>query len=157
MKKLLKVLFISILCISFIGCTNSNTKGNELKEGLTAMDVVKNVEEKAPMQMPMELDEEMAKDLAYLNLEDVEDFGIIKAMIINSADMAVVVKAKDGKIDSVKASLQKMLDTERENAYLPDQKEKLEKAIFKEKGNYVILLVNKDVKAAEAAVDEFFE
>ena len=97
MKKLLKVLFISILCISFIGCTNNKTKGNELKEGLTAMDVVKNVEEKAPMQMPMELDEEMAKDLAYLNLEDVEDFGIIKAMIINSADMAVVVKAKDGK------------------------------------------------------------
>ena len=141
MKKLLKVLFISILCISFIGCTNSNTKGNELKEGLTAMDVVKNVEEQAPMQMPMELDEEMAKDLAYLN----------------SADMAVVVKAKDGKIDTVKTSLQKMIDTERENAYLPDQKEKLEKAIFKEKGNYVILLVNKDVKAAEAAVDECFE
>lgn len=157
MKKLLKTLSLSLLCIALIGCTSNNTKGTELKDGLTAMDVVRNVEDKAPMQMPMELDEEMAKDLAKLNLEDVEDYGIIKAMIINSADMAVVVKAKEGKIESVKASLQEMLDTERENAYLPDQKEKIENAIFKEKGNYVILLVNKDVKAAEAAVDECFE
>ena len=157
MKKLLKTLSLSLLCIALIGCTSNNTKGTELKDGLTAMDVVRNVEDKAPMQMPMELDEEMAKDLAKLNLEDVDDYGIIKAMIINSADMAVVVKAKEGKIESVKASLQEMLDTERENAYLPDQKEKIENAIFKEKGNYVILLVNKDVKAAEAAVDECFE
>lgn len=157
MKKLLKTLSLSLLCIALIGCTSNNTKGTELKDGLTAMDVVRNVEDKAPMQMPMELDEEMAKDLAKLNLEDVEDYEIIKAMIINSADMAVVVKAKEGKIESVKASLQEMLDTERENAYLPDQKEKIENAIFKEKGNYVILLVNKDVKAAEAAVDECFE
>ena len=157
MKKLIRVLSISLLCIVFVGCTNTKTKGNELKAGLTAMDVVKNVEEKAPMQMPMELDEEMAKDLAKLNLEDVEDYGIIKAMIMNSADMAVVVKAKEGKIESVKASLQEMLDIERENAYLPDQKEKIENAIFEEKGNYVILLVNYDVKAAKAAVDECFE
>ena len=50
-----------------------------------------------------------------------------------------------------------MLDTERENAYLPDQKEKIENAILTEKGNYVILLVNADVKAAEEAVNECFQ
>ncbi len=157
MKKLLKTLGLSLLCIALIGCTSNNTKGTELKDGLTAIDVVKNVEDKAPMQMPMELDEEMAKDLANLNLDDVEDYGIIKAMIINSADIAAVVKAKEGKLESVKASLQQMLDTERNNAYLPDQKEKIENSIFMEKGNYVILLVNYDVQAAKKAVEECFQ
>lgn len=157
MKKLLKVLSLSLLCFVFIGCTSNKTKGTELKDGLTAMDVVNNVEEKAPMQMPMELNEEMAKDLANLNLDDVEDYGIIKAMVINSADIAAVVKAKEGKIEAVKSSLQQMLDTERNNAYLPDQKEKIENAILMEKGNYVILLVNEDVKAAQNAVDECFQ
>jgi hypothetical protein len=154
MKRLIKSLSILLLCTSFVACGGSN--GTELKAGLTAKDVVTKVEENAPMQMPMELDEEMVTDLAYLNLDDVEDFAITKAMIINSADMAAVVKAKDGKVESVKAALQEMLDTEINNAYLPDQKEKLENAILTEKGNYVILLVNEDVKAAEEAVNECF-
>lgn len=156
MKRLIKSLSILLLCTSFVACTGSNTNGAELKDGLTAKDVVTKVEENAPMQMPMELDEEMATDLAYLNLEDVEDFAITKAMIMNSADITAVVKAKDGKVQSIKESLQKMLDTEINNAYLPDQKEKLENAILTEKGNYVILLVNEDVKAAEEAVNECF-
>ena len=62
-----------------------------------------------------------------------------------------------GKVESVKATLQGMLDTEKNNAYLPDQKEKIEKAILTEKGNYVILLINADIKAAEEAVNECFE
>ena len=60
-------------------------------------------------------------------------------------------------MEAVKATLQEMLDTEKNNAYLPDQKEKVENAILKEKGNYVILLINADVKAAESAVDECFK
>ena len=156
MKKIIKILTLSLFCTTFIACGSSKT-GTELKSGLTAKDVVAKVEEKAPMQMPMELDEEMAKDLANLNMEEVEDFAITKAAIMNSADIAAVVKAKDGKNESVKASLQQMLDTERDNAYLPDQKEKIENAILTEKGNYVVLLVNADVKAAEEAVNECFE
>ena len=155
MKKILKSLSISLLCFTFVSCGANG--GKELKDGLTAKDVVAKIEEKAPMQMPMELNDELAVDLAKLNLDDVEDYAITKAMIINSADIAAVVKAKEGKIESVKASLQEMLDIEKNNAYLPDQKEKVENAILTEKGNYVILLVNKDVKAAELAVNECFE
>ncbi|MCF0149485.1 MAG: DUF4358 domain-containing protein [Clostridium sp.] len=157
MKKFLKALSLTLLCTALIGCTSNSSKGNELKDGLTAKDVAITVSEKAPMQMAHELDEQMAVDLAFLNLDDVEDYGIIKAMIINSADITAIVKAKDGKLESVKASLQKMLDTESNNAYLPDQKEKIENAVFMEKGNYVILLVNEDVQTAKEAVEECFQ
>ena len=157
MKKIIKSLSILLLCTLFVSCGGSKSKGAELKDGLTAKDVVAKVEEKAPMQMPMELDEQMAKDLAKLNLDDVEDFAITKAMIMNSADVTAIVKAKEGKVESIKAALQEMLDTEKNNAYLPDQKEKTENAILTEKGNYVILLINEDVKAAESAVKECFK
>lgn len=156
MKKMFKTLSLLLLCFTFVACAEK-ANGTELKSGLTAKDVVTKTKKKAPMQMPMELDEEMAKDLGNLNMDDVEDFAITKAAIMNSADITAVVKAKDGKVESVKASLQQMLDTERNNAYLPDQKEKIENAILTEKGNYVILLVNADVKAAEEAVNECFE
>ena len=147
MKKLIKSFSVLLVSFALVGC-GSKSANVELKEGLTAKDVV---------QMPQEFEEQMATDIAKLNLDDVEDYAITKAMIMNSADVAAVVEAKEGKVESVKATLQGMLDTEKNNAYLPDQKEKIEKAILTEKGNYVILLINADIKAAEEAVNECFE
>lgn len=154
MKKIVKILSGILVCASLVAC---GAKGPALKEGLTAKDVVAKVEEKAPIQMPMELDEATIKDLTTLNLDDVEEYAIKKAMIMNSADVIAVVKAKDGKVESVKEALQKMLDTEKDNAYLPEQKDKVESAVLTEKGNYVILLINADIPSAEAAVNECFE
>lgn len=156
MKKLIKSLSVLLVSFALVGC-GSKDANVELKDGLTAKDVVSKVEEQAPLQMPQKFDEQMATDIAKLNLDDVEDYAITKAMIMNSADVAAVVKAKEGKVESVKATLQDMLDTEKNNAYLPDQKEKLKKAILTEKGDYVILLVNADIKAAEKAVNECFK
>jgi len=154
MKKITKLLSGILVCASLVAC---GTKGSELKEGITVADVVAKVEEKAPMQMPMKLDDSTVSDLTTINLEDVEEYAITKAMIINSADVTAIVKAKDGKVESVKSALQEMLNTEKNNAYLPDQKEKTENAILTEKGNYVILLINEDVKSAEKAVNKCFE
>lgn len=154
MKKIVKVLSGILVCASLVAC---GAKGPALKEGLTVNDVVAKVEEKAPMQMPMELDEATIKDLTTINLDDVEEYAIKKAMIMNSADVTAVVKAKDGKVESVKAALQEMLDTEKNNAYLPEQKDKVESAVLTEKGNYVILLINADIPSAEAAINECFE
>lgn len=154
MKKIAKLLSGILVCASLVAC---GAKGPALKEGLTVNDVVAKVEEKAPMQMPMELDETTIKDLTTINLDDVEGYAIKKAMIMNSADITAVVKAKDGKVESVKEALQKMLDTEKDNAYLPEQKDKVENAVLTEKGNYVILLINADIPSAEAAINECFE
>ena len=154
MKKIAKILSGILICTSLVAC---GSKGSALKDGLTAKDVVTKVVEKAPMQMPMELDDTTVSDLTTINLDDVEEYAITKAMIMNSADVTAVVKAKDGKVESVKSALQAMLDTEKNNAYLPEQKEKVENAALIEKGNYVILLINADVKAAEEAVNECFE
>ena len=154
MKKIAKLLSGILVCASLVAC---GTKSPELKEGITVKDVIAKVEEKAPMQMPMELDDTTVADLTTINLEEVEEYAITKAMIMNSADVTAIVKAKDGKVESVKAALQEMLDTEKNNAYLPEQKEKVENAVLTEKGNYVILLINADVKSAEEAVNECFE
>lgn len=154
MKKIAKILSGILICTSLVAC---GSKEPSLKDGVTVKDVVTKVVEKAPMQMPMELDDTTVSDLTTINLDDVEEYAITKAMIMNSADVTAIVKAKDGKVESVKAALQEMLDTEKNNAYLPEQKEKVENAVLIEKGNYVILLINEDVKAAEEAVNECFQ
>lgn len=154
MKKIVKLLSGILVCASLVAC---GAKGAALKDGLTAKDVVAKVEEMAPIQMPMDLDDTKVQDLTTINLDDVEEYAIKKAMIMNSADIIAVVKAKDGKVETVKAALQEMLDTEKNNAYLPEQKEKVENAVLTEKGNYVILLINADIPSAEEAVNECFE
>ena len=114
MKIITKILCGMLVCASLVAC---GSKSPSLKEGISVKDVVNNVVEKAPMQMPMELDDTTVSDLTTINLDDVEEYAITKAMIMNSADITAIVKAKDGKVESVKAALQEMLDTEKNNAY----------------------------------------
>lgn len=159
MKKLGMILLsIFTLGVIIAGCSDKSA-GNELKDNLSLKDVITKVEEAAPMQMPMEADEEMAKDIYHLNLDDIEDYYIKSAMVMNSADNTVIVKAKEGKVDDVKKSLEnRLLDVQKSfEQYLPDQKEKAANGKILVKGNYVILLINDDIKAAEKAVYSCFE
>ncbi|AYE32982.1 DUF4358 domain-containing protein [Clostridium septicum] len=159
MKKLVGIL-LSLFTFGaiFVGCSSSSS-GNELKDNLTLKNVVEKIEEVAPMQMPMEADEEMAKNIYHLNLDDVEEYYIKSAMVMNSADNTVIVKAKDSKVDNVKKSLEtRLTDVQKSfEQYLPDQKEKANKGKILTKGNYVILLINDDIKSAENAVNSCFK
>ena len=100
--------------------------------------------------MPMEPTEEEAKDIYHLNLDDVESYGIALTGRSPGVGFAMVVKAKDGKVDAVKASVDKVLEDRIGEAFYPDEKDVAEKAKVEVDGNFVSLLIFYDDVAAEA-------
>lgn len=163
MKKLLSILLATLMFGTFLtGCgSNGNDAPKEvtLKEETTIQSIVQKISDANKITMPAEADDTIAKDLFHLNLDDVEEYNIQYAMVMNSSDNIALVKAKDGKVDSVKASLETRLTDVRKSfeQYLPDQKEKANNGKVIVKGNYVMLLIVEKLDEAEKTFNESFK
>ena len=105
-------------------------------------------------------------DLLEMDLENVEEYAGQIAMTMTSADNLIAVKAKDGKVDEVKETLEKRLDYVRQSfeQYLPDQKEKAGAGKVFTIGDYVFLVIMgrmdedpvKEVSAIEEKIGGYF-
>ena len=152
----MKKVLVSLLVAAMVGATltgcGSKEQGNgsQVEQGssVSAADVVAQLKEYIPM--PMDVTEEEAKDVYHLNLDDVESYGIAITGRSPGVGFAMVVKAKEGKVDAVKASVDQVLADRVGAAFYPDEKEIAEKAKVEVDGNYVSLLIFNDDVAAEA-------
>lgn len=152
----MKKVLVSLLVAAMVGATltgcGSKAQGNgaQVEQGssVSAADVVAQLKEYIPM--PMDVTEEEAKDVYHLNLDDVESYGIAITGRSPGVGFAMVVKAKEGKVDAVKASVDQVLADRVGAAFYPDEKEIAEKAKVEVDGNYVSLLIFNDDVAAEA-------
>ena len=152
----MKKVLVSLLVAAMVGATltgcGSKEQGNgsQVEQGssVSAADVVAQLKEYIPM--PMDATEEEAKDIYHLNLDDVESYGIAITGRSPGVGFAMVVKAKEGKVDAVKASVDQVLADRVGAAFYPDEKEIAEKAKVEVDGNYVSLLIFHDDVAAEA-------
>lgn len=145
-KVLVSLLMAAVLGTSLTACssTGSDTKveqGSKEEMSITPQQFIEKLTEKELMAMPMEVDEAMATEMFHLNMDDVEEYAIAKPMMSAATSFAVVVKAKEGKVDAVKASVEKILADEVGNAFYPAQQEAAEKAQVEVKGNYVSLFI----------------
>lgn len=167
MKKILVSALIAVMVgATLTGCGNKNTgnapateQGSEQTSSVSAKDIVEKLNEEGYVRMPAEVDDTMAKDIYHLNLDDIEDYGILETQISPGPGLIVVVKAKDGKVDAVKASVEEILQDKIGNAFYPDEKEVAENAEIKVNGNLVSLfIVNSEVAAdAEAKYNELIK
>ena len=152
----MKKILVSLLVAAMVGATltgcGSKAEGNgtQVEQGssVSAADIVEQLKEYMPM--PMEPTEEEAKDIYHLNLDDVESYGIALTGRSPGVGFAMVVKAKDGKVDAVKASVDKVLEDRIGEAFYPDEKDVAEKSKVEVDGNFVSLLIFYDDVAAEA-------
>ena len=113
MKKILVSTLIAIMVgATLTGCGNSGNGNNSIQQGqqtsLSAKEIVEKLGEEELFMMPMMVEDEMAQEVYNLNLDDVVDYGILVPGITAQQDEIIVVKAKEGKVDAVKASLEKI-------------------------------------------------
>ncbi|MGL5151385.1 MAG: DUF4358 domain-containing protein [Clostridium sp.] len=96
-------------------------------------------------------DEELAKNMFHLNLDDVEEYSLNMPLMNIRCDEIDVVKAKDGKVESVKASMEKRRDdiVKQWERYLPDQYALVKESKVIVQGNYVALLIANSQEMSE--------
>lgn len=147
----MKKIFISVLAAVMIGATlmgcgakdNNGTQVEQsnVKMSMSASDMTNKLVEADMVRMPMPVDDQMANEIYHLNLDDVEEYGIAETGISPGNSAIIIVKAKEGKIDSVKESVDKILEDKIGKAFYPEEEKVVKSSEVKVKGNYVSLFV----------------
>lgn len=147
----MKKFLISVLAAAMIGATltscgakdNNGTKVEQsnINLSMSASDMTNKLVDSGMVIMPMPVDDQMAKELYHLNLDDVEEYGISETGRSPGNALIIIVKAKEGKVESVKESLDKVLEDKIGKAFYPEEKEIAESSEVKVKGNYVSLFI----------------
>ena len=149
------------------GSGSENTPSTPtLKEGVTLSSLMAELEEEYGVAMPAELDDQTMKDMMGVDVADVEEYAGSFSMVMTSADNLVGVKAKEGKVDTVKEALEGRLEFVRQSfeQYLPEQKEKAAAGKVISVGDYVFLIIAgrmdedpaAEVSAIEAKINDSF-
>ena len=163
----MKKIFVSTLIAVMIGatltgCGNKNSGNSSSVEqstqqtnSVSAKEIVEKLNEKEYVRAAAEIDDTMASEIYHLNLDDIEDYGILDTQISPGPGFIMVVKAKEGKVDEVKASVEQVLQDKIGSAFYPEEQEVSESAEVKVDGNLVSLfIVNSDVSADAQATYE---
>lgn len=168
MKKLISILTV-VMCgvVVMAGCSGKGASAStKMKDGNTVQTVIDKIVEDVGIAMPAPLDDTILQDMYYVDPADVEAYAGQLSTVMISADNIVAVHAKDGKIDTVKAALEKRLGDVRSSfeQYLPEQSVKAQKGQVIVKGNYAFLLIlgeseetyDSDMEKAVAIIDAAF-
>lgn len=163
MKKILVSTLIAVMIgATLTGCGNKNSGNSSSVEqstqqtnSVSAKEIVEKLNEKEYVRAAAEIDDTMASEIYHLNLDDIEDYGILETQISPGPGFIMVVKAKEGKVDEVKASVEQVLQDKIGSAFYPEEQEVSESAEVKVDGNLISLfIVNSDVSADAQATYE---
>ena len=167
MKKILVSTLIAIMIgATLTGCGNKNAGNSSSTEqseqqtsSVSAKDIVEKLNEKGYVRAAAEIDDTMASEIYHLNLDDVEDYGILETQISPGPGFIMVVKAKEGKVDAVKATVEQVLQDKIGNAFYPQEQEIAESAEVKVDGKLVSLFIlNSEVDSeAQSTYEELIK
>ena len=161
-RKTLIILFLFLLT----GCGNKNLgnassaeQSTQQTNSVSAKEVVEKLNEEGYVRAAAEIDDTVASEIYHLNLDDVEDYGILETQMSPGPGFIMVVKAKEGKVDEVKASVEQVLQDKIGSAFYPEEQEVAESAEVKVDGNLVSLfIVNSEVASdAQATYEELIK
>ena len=156
MKKILVSTLIAIMVgATLTGCGNSGNGNNSIQQGQQTSLSAKEIVEKLFM-MPMMVEDEMAQEVYNLNLDDVVDYGILVPGITAQQDEIIVVKAKEGKVDAVKASLEEHLKDLLSQRLYPTYMEAAEEAKVEVNGDLVSLFIL-DSEIKESVEEQYYK
>lgn len=149
MKKIVLSLLATLMIGSTVmGCSSKDATGGDTKNVKTA-DIVTKITTEIETRVMGPVEGDLAKEQYHLNLDDIEEFSIQNGMINTGLESIAVVKAKDGKVDSVKKSLEQVIEDKKVAAFYPGEPEAVEAAELKVIGNYVGLFIIPDYEAEE--------
>ena len=166
MKKLFALAMAAVMAVSMVACGGDKTDA----PAYDVNEVLTTIETASPVRMSTPVDETYMEYLG-ISADMYEAFAGSYCPIMPGVDIIVVVQAKDGKVEDVKAALQAQKDyivASNEN-YVGSLLEKAEAGRIVEKGNYVLLVIGGDEIVVEdqgidvayqpidAAIDEAFK
>mgnify|MGYP004622588171 CR=1 FL=1 len=104
MKKILVSTLIAVMIgATLTGCGNKNSGNSSSVEqstqqtnSVSAKEIVEKLNEKEYVRAAAEIDDTMASEIYHLNLDDIEDYGILDTQISPGPGFIMVVKAKEG-------------------------------------------------------------
>ena len=165
MKKIIAMALAAVLAVSMVACG-----GSEETATYDVAAVAKTIEDANPIRMSTPVDE-FYMEFIGIDAEMYESYAGSYCPITPGVDVILVVEAKDGKVEDVKAKLQQRKDeivAANEN-YVGALLDKAEAGRLVEKGNYVVLViagdeivvedqgVEKAYEPVDAAIDEAFK
>jgi len=162
MKKILSILMVAFVMISFAACGQKETV-----KDISIKDMVDKIMELPTAERLMQSDLSTLNDEnkyliepIELNTEDLEEGYAIYSMMNVKSDMILVFKAKDeSSVENLKIVLDKAAENQERiwSQYLPDQYEKVQNRIVKEKGKYLIYIVTDEPQEVEKIFDEMLQ
>ena len=149
MKRILSVIIILIMCISFVGCGKVTLDPSEVA---------------AALKNGVQYDDELFQlsDDQFSVLYELPD-SVKGAAYCGSGATAEEVAVFDaGDENSAKALLSEMQDRLKSRSasyasYMPDEVSKIDSAVLKQAGQYIILCVSPDNAAAEKIISGFLK
>lgn len=132
-KKIAGILAIMMVGATLVGCSS---KKEEVKNVPTA-DITTKIMEGVEMRKVGPVEGDLLKDVFFLNADDYEEATVLQGMMNSGLETVAVVKAKDGKVDAVKASFEKVKEAKKAQAFYPGEPEAVDAAQLKVVGNYV--------------------
>ncbi len=154
--------------VIFVGCSNDDSNGSDntdqgsqtedqvteevvegLKEGTTLTDVLTKIQEDIGIAMGADIDDTILNDIIGISPEDVEQYAGQISMVMTSADTFIILEAKEGKVEDVKAALETRKQQIIDSAYTPSEIAKANAGIVYENGNYLALIVVGNTNVAE--------
>lgn len=141
---------------TFISCNDSKIDTSiEQNNEINISECLAKMESEIEMMKPVEVSEEDLKNVYGVNVENINDFSMKTAAIMPGIDTLGIFEAKDGKVEDVKADMQKILDKKKADAYTPTLMDALDNAKVVVNGNYVgIFILQSDPEAEELNSDK---
>lgn len=134
--------------------------GTGMKDGKTMEDFIAAMDEAFSEVNASAIDDAMLTDLYTVKAEDVEAYKGNMSMINVLAYDVLVVKAKEGKVENVKAALEKRKEnriSEFEFYPVNGNDENTKNALVLTSGDYGILVICDDYEKAQAVIDAHFD
>ncbi|MEA5011035.1 MAG: DUF4358 domain-containing protein [Angelakisella sp.] len=169
MKRIVALVLCTMMAMTAVACgggSGSSSSSSQapavptLKEGVTLSSMIDSLSQEYEITMPAALDDQIMKDMMNIDPADVEEYAGYMSMVMTSADNLIGVKAKEGKLDTVKAGLESRLEFVRKSfeQYLPSEKEKSGAGKVFTVGDYAFLVIagrmDKDPATEIAEIEE---
>ena len=154
MKKLFALALAAVMAVSMVACG-----GGEDTPAYDVNEVLATIEEAAPVRMSTPVDEEYMNFIG-IDAEMYNTFAGSYCPITPGVDVIIVVEAKDGKVEDVKAALEARRNeifAANEN-YVGALRDKAEAGRVVVKGNYAVLVIGGDeIVVEDQGVEKAYE
>ncbi len=156
MKKIVALFLAVGMLLAMTACGGGSDSG--LKEGKTVEDFLSDMVDLLGVNLS-DIDDSQLQDLYMVDMENVESYaGKMSQVNIQAYDI-LVVKAKEGKVEDVKASLEERKQNRiAEFEFYPvnDNDIHTKDALVLTSGDYAILVVCDNYDGAQEILDEYF-